>query len=78
MNTLRIEKLKEYMSEEKNLTYLENLLERRVIKYAEIMKLFFIFAGFKKEEINIKGTNVMNWIKTRKILSKDLFVQKVH
>jgi len=34
INTLRIEKLKEYMGEEKYVPYLELLLDRRIIKYA--------------------------------------------
>lgn len=38
------------------------------------MKLFFIFAGFKKEQINYKGNNVMNWLKIKKLVSKEQFV----
>ena len=35
------------------------------------MKIFLIFAGQKKEEINFKGINVMNWLKAKNLLSKD-------
>ena len=52
INTLRIDKLKEYIAEEKTVHFLDILMERRVIKYAEIMKLFYIFGGFKKEDVN--------------------------
>lgn len=67
---MRIEKIREYIEEEKNLLYLEVLLERRVIKYPEIMKMFLIFSGHLKEEINFKGTNVLNWLKAKNILTK--------
>jgi hypothetical protein len=35
------------------------------------MKLFFIYAGFKKEDINFKGTNVINWRKAKELLKKE-------
>ena len=31
-----------------------------------------LFAGFKKEEINSKGTNNLNWLKAKQLLSKEL------
>jgi hypothetical protein len=74
LNTLRIEKIREYIEEEKNVGYLETLLDRRVIKYPEIIKMFMIFAGYKKDEINFKGTNILNWPKAKSLLSKD----KIH
>jgi hypothetical protein len=74
---LRIEKIREYIEEEKNLLYLEVLLERRVIKYPEIMKMFLIFAGHPKEEINFKGTNVLNWLKVKNILTKEFILSTI-
>lgn len=41
------------------------------------MKIFFIFAGFKKEEINYKGTNIFNWLKAKSLVTKDQFIQKI-
>jgi hypothetical protein len=35
------------------------------------MKIFFIFAGYKKEEINYKGTNLFNWLKAKALLTKE-------
>lgn len=54
------------------------MLDRRVIKYAEIMKIFYLFAEFKKEDINFKGTNVINWLKTKALLSKDNIIEKIN
>ena len=71
MNTLRIEKIREYIEDEKNVVFLDTLLERRVIKYAEIMKVFMFFTGVGKEEVNFPGTNVLNWLKAKSLLSKD-------
>lgn len=57
--------------EEKYLPYLDMLFERRVLKFPEIMKILYIFAGFKKEEINYKGTNIFNWLKAKSLLTKE-------
>lgn len=54
------------------------MLDRRIIKYAEIMKIFYLFADFKKEDINFKGTNVINWLKTKALLSKDNIIEKIN
>ena len=78
INTLRIEKLKEYMEEEKNAAQLDTLLERRVIKYPEIIKMFMIFAGYKKEEIVNPGTNILNWLKAKQLLSKEIIQKIIH
>jgi hypothetical protein len=77
INTLRIEKIKEYIVEDKYLSYLEVLFDRRVLKFPEIMKIFLIFAGFKKEEINYKGTNILNWLKAKSLVTKDQITQKI-
>lgn len=42
------------------------------------MKIFYLFAEFKKEDINFKGTNVINWLKTKALLSKDNIIEKIN
>lgn len=42
------------------------------------MKIFYIFAGFKKEEINFKGTNIFNWFKAKTLLTKDQITHKIN
>lgn len=75
INTLRLEKIKEYVGEEKYLASLDILLDRRVLKFPEIMKLFFLFAGFRKEEVTLRGTNVFNWLKAKALLPRDQLKQ---
>lgn len=41
------------------------------------MKLFFLFAGFKKEEVTLRGTNIFNWLKAKTLLPKDHLIQKI-
>jgi hypothetical protein len=53
---------------------LDHFLNKNIIKYAEVIKIFLYFVGFKKEEINYKGTNVLNWIKSKKHLTKELII----
>ena len=57
--------------EDKFYPFLDVLLDRRVLKYQEIMKIFFLFSGFTKEEINYKGTNIFNWLKAKSLAPKE-------
>ena len=36
-----------------------------------------LFAGFKKEEINTKGTNNLNWLKAKQLLNKELINKSI-
>lgn len=78
MNTLRIDKLKEYIAEEKNVHFLETLLERRVIKFPEIIKTFYLFGKLTKEEVNYAGTNVLDWYKASKVLTKEQIYERMN
>lgn len=35
------------------------------------MKIFYLFAGFKKEDVNFPSTNVLNWFKSKTIMTKE-------
>lgn len=48
------------------------MLDRRVIKYPEIIKVFLIFAGHSKEELNFSHTNVLNWLKAKLLITKEI------
>lgn len=65
------------MVEDKFYPFLDVLLDRRVLKFPEIMKIFFLFSGFTKEEINYKGTNIFNWLKAKSLITKDQLAQKM-
>jgi len=49
MNTIRIEKVKEYLADEKYLNLWDHLLDLNVIKYPVIIKQLLIFLGYKKD-----------------------------
>lgn len=41
------------------------------------MKLLYYFAGFSKEDITIKGTNIINWLKVKTLLTKEQLYEKI-
>ena len=48
IDTLRIEKLKEYLSDEKYEPFIEEILTAKVLKHKEILKYWLIFMGESK------------------------------
>lgn len=69
MNTLRIERTKEYLLEDRFGRYWEHLLGLNVIKYQQVIKQFLIVLGFKKEQFCFIGTNVLDWRKTKALFN---------
>ena len=41
------------------------------------MKVFFYFAGYTKEEVCFRGSNVINWFKARSLLTKEGILTKI-
>lgn len=48
MDTQRIEKVKEYISDERYTAYFEEILDSKVLKYNEILKYWLLFMGKSK------------------------------
>lgn len=71
MDTARIDKLKEYLNDEKYEPFLDEILSSKVLKFQEIIKFWLIFTGKKKEEITYPGTNVLDYRKVKPLLTKD-------
>ena len=42
------------------------------------MKTFYLFSGFSKEEVNYPNTNVLDWYKASKKLTKEAIYQKMN
>ena len=78
MDTLKIEKIKEYLSDEKYEAFLDEISNAKVLKNKEILKYWIIFCGESKQEINIEGTNLLDLRKARKHLLKDSFTSKIN
>jgi formate-dependent nitrite reductase cytochrome c552 subunit len=49
MNTQRIEKLKEYFSDDRFSGFIEEIIEAKVLKYQDILKYWLLFSGKKKD-----------------------------
>ncbi len=77
MDSLRVDKLKEYMADEKYIPFLETLLSFEVLKYPEIFKNFLFFLGYSKKSICVKDTNILDWRNVRKTLQKDKILEKL-
>ena len=69
---LRLERLKELLSDRTFTSPLIQLNECRLIKFPGILQTALYLLGFGKEEINIAGTNVLNWKYVRTILNENL------
>lgn len=78
MNTQRIEKLKEYFSDDRFSGFIEEIIEAKVLKYQDILKYWLLFSGKKKDQINIGGTNVLDLRKARKYLDKNVFLDTIN
>lgn len=59
------------------LKHLLNLANYRIIKFPRIIQNAFYLAGYKKEDINEPGTNVLNWRKVRQNLFTEEFITKL-
>lgn len=48
-----------------------------VLRYPGIMQAVLYFLGYAKNEINIEGTNILNWRKMRELLLKDKVLERL-
>ncbi len=56
------------MVEEKFMKFWDHLLELNIVKYHQAIKQFLICLEFRKEEFCFKGTNVLDWQKTKNLM----------
>jgi hypothetical protein len=49
------------------------LKEMRVLKFPGILQALLIFLGYTKEEINVPGTNILDWTRIKPLVSEGLF-----
>ena len=78
MDTQRIEKIKEYLSDEKYLPYVEEILDAKVLKYYDILKYWLIFTGKSKEEINFSQTNLFDFRRCKKLFDRNTFIDEIN
>jgi len=56
---------------------IKSLSEYRVVKFKPLIQNVMYFLGYKKGQVNIPGTNVLEWKEVKKIISKDDFFSKL-
>lgn len=75
---VRLQTVKEQLKDKDLcLKHLLDLAKYRIIKFPRIIQNAFYLAGYKKQDINEPGTNVLNWRKVRKELWNEDFLQKL-
>ena len=68
---------KAFLEDEEIKEYLTMLKDYRVVKYLGIIQTALILIGYTKEEINIPGTNILNWKKVSRYLHAAGFFEKL-
>jgi hypothetical protein len=56
---------------------IKSLADYRVIKFKPLIQNVMYFLGYKKGQVNIPGTNVLEWKEVKKIISRDEFFDKL-
>lgn len=75
---VRLLTVKEHLLDKDNcMKHLLALARYRIIKFPRIIQNAFYLAGYKKEDINEPGTNVLNWRKVRTNLWNEEFLKKL-
>ena len=59
------------------LKHLLNLANYRIIKFPRVIQYAFYLAGYRKDDINEPGTNVLNWRKVRKHHFNEEFIHRL-
>jgi hypothetical protein len=55
---------------------LTSLAENRIIKFPIVLQAILYLLGYDKREINLPGTNVLNWKYVRNLLN-DVLIDKL-
>lgn len=76
-DSLRLEKIKEQFQDERYQGYLTTLLGMNVLRFPGIMQAALYFLGYDKKEINVAGTNLLDWRKVRELIIKDKVVDRL-
>lgn len=76
--TFRLSVVREQLiNDEESRKHLLALKDYHFIKHHQVLQNAFYLVGFSKEEINLPGTNELNWRKVREELFNEEFLEKV-
>lgn len=79
LESLKLEKLKEVISDRANqkvAEYFLNLSQFRVLKFPSILQNLLYLLGHTREDINLPGTHILNWKQTKTLLTDD-FIDRI-
>jgi hypothetical protein len=68
---VRLKALKRVLTE-RALKSLQTFQEYYVPKFRSALQTLLLFAGFKKEDINVPGTNILDWRRVHNCLTREL------
>jgi len=74
---LKAEFLRESLNDEEVKAFITNLKEYRVVKYLGIIQNALILAGFTKEQINLPGSNILDWKRSKNYITELDFFRKL-
>lgn len=70
--------MRQYFSDEKYIPFIEEILQAKILKYKEVLKYWLLFSSFKKTDINIEGTNVLDLRKAKKLITENVFADRLN
>jgi hypothetical protein len=76
MEVLKLEYIKKQLRGIEMMNSLISITKRRVIKYEAVIQCAFYLLNYHKNDINYKGTNVLDWRKVRSMFN-NLFIIKL-
>lgn len=71
------EKVIEQLKQEQVKGYIQTLSKFRVLKYSQLLQIILIFLGYEKKQINIEGTNQLDWKNVKLMLNDEQFFNKI-
>ena len=77
IESFKLDKLKDSFGDEKYLAYFNCLTSMHVLKHRPIMQMALYFLGYKKEDINVPDTNMLDWEKVRSTLCNQGMIERL-
>lgn len=77
MDCARLSKVVEHLRETETKEWFFNLSKYRICKFPYLWQGLMFLLGFKKEEVDLPGTNVLNWKQVKPLIFTEEFYNKM-
>ena len=77
MQTGRVEFLKEFLFQESTKSHIQSLTQLRVLKFQGVIQNALYLIGYDKKDINIPGTNLLNWKVVKNFINDEDFFNRI-